>query len=236
VTSEGLYTAAAVIATVAGIAAAVGAAPHQPQPRKWYTAAAALVAVAFIVLAIGFFAPSATPEALPDTGSNPGDSVENDPGDSVENESGPDDMSPPEQAAPAQPEGPQYLADLTAVSGTVFTDNISLAGRSYPHSILMYCTEDSNSLRYNVADMDTFTATIGIPDDEDAAGIVVDMSFQDEARRPLGETVSVALGQPQQVSINLGNAVQLDIGCIGRVGLTGGGTIGVGFGDAAVSS
>jgi hypothetical protein len=110
-----------------------------------------------------------------------------------------------------------------------------MSGTPYPHGTLWYCATDNRSLSYQVSGARTFSATVGIPDNENATGDIVAVSFYDQGQNQLGNTVSVSLGHSAKVTIALQRAVQLEISCVGTSGITDGGTVGVGLGEAKLT-
>jgi hypothetical protein len=186
-----------------------------------------IVAIIVAVLHIGSSAPppQMTPSETP-TGQTTS---------SVPNPPGATDTSGALSREGPPPSSVQYLDDLTTVSGYVFTGSLTMSGTVYPHGTLWYCATDSRSLVYAVSGARVFSAAIGIPDNESAAGDVIAVSFYDQNKNQLGKTVSVSLGHPAKVRVDLGSAVQLEISCIGTAGITDGGTLGVGLGNAKLT-
>lgn len=119
----------------------------------------------------------------------------------------------------ASSSGQEYLYSMqpTVDNGESDQEGTTIGGQSYPQSVAFYCTGTANGQpteAWDVAGMNTFSAVVGVPDDSsDVTGYVGTLSFANQDGRQLGKTVSVSLGHPSRVMLNIGGVTQLDVTC-----------------------
>ncbi|MFL6075926.1 MAG: hypothetical protein ACJ73S_21250 [Mycobacteriales bacterium] len=132
------------------------------------------------------------------------------------------DDAPPGHAAERY--GHSFLSGSEPVSedGYGGAADATLAHQQYPHSVEVRCLPAGGGGGYaewtvgGAGNPRRFRATVGVADDAAGASqAVADLSFTDQDRHPLGDTVTVSLGHPQPVSLPLpANTVRLRVSCV----------------------
>ena len=113
----------------------------------------------------------------------------------------------------------EYLSNQqpTVDAGSVSDQGTTLSGRPYPDSVVFYCSVQSNGQPTEAWDVEgktTFTAVVGIPDDSsNVTGDVATLTFTSQDGKQLARNVTVSLGHPAHVSLNVSGVTQLDITC-----------------------
>ncbi|MGE5289476.1 MAG: hypothetical protein ACM3ML_20210 [Micromonosporaceae bacterium] len=146
-------------------------------------------------------------------------------------------------ADPAAGSVTHYLSSLTPTVDNQSADmgQEVIAAKPYPDSISFYCSGgvgDQPSEAYDVAGSSTFTALVGIADNEqDVTGVIATVTFSNESGQQLGKPVQVSLGHPIKVTLNITGLTQLGITCNGRDQHTSQTVTGfrVALGDAGIS-
>ena len=112
-----------------------------------------------------------------------------------------------------------YLSNQqpTVNNGSVSGQGTTLSGQAYPNSVVFYCSGQSNgqpTQAWDVGGRSTFTAVVGVPDDSQyVTGIVGTLTFTSQDGKQLSKNVSVSLGHPARVSLNISGVTQLDVTC-----------------------
>jgi hypothetical protein len=116
-----------------------------------------------------------------------------------------------------------YLSDLTPTVNYASYDNSQavISGQSYPSSFEFSCEGTVNGDKpdeaFDVSPYTTFTAEVGLPDNEqNVTGVIATIVFTDQDGRQLGKPVNVSLGQPRSVTLNIAGVTQLGLTCTGR--------------------
>ena len=111
---------------------------------------------------------------------------------------------------------PVLLADLEPVGGnTMGTEEVKgvhISGQSYPRSVVEFCMDTESDLEYNLGRRaQRFSATIGIDDTQDASELLVDVAIYGDNQ--LLESMTIALGQAEEVDIPVENVLRLNLSC-----------------------
>ncbi len=116
-----------------------------------------------------------------------------------------------------------YLSGLTPTVNLTSYDNsqVVMSGQSYPSSVEFGCWGSQNGDQpdeaFDVSPYSTFTAKIGLPDNEpNVTGAIATVVFTNQDGQQLGKPVSVALGQAKSVTLNISGVTQLGFTCTGR--------------------
>jgi hypothetical protein len=138
----------------------------------------------------------------------------------------------------------EYLSNQqpTVNAGSVSDQGTTLSGHPYPNSVVFGCYGQSNGQpteAWDVGGKTTFTAVVGIPDDAaNVTGDVGTLTFTSQDGQQLGRNVTVSLGHPAHVSLNVSGVTQLDITCNASNPSNNGVSVGnlqAALGDARVS-
>jgi hypothetical protein len=131
---------------------------------------------------------------------------------------------PPPSLPAAADDGGSFLSGSEPVNEAGYggAAEATLAHRQYPHSVQVRCLPAGGGGGYaewtvgGTGDGRRFDATVGIADDAaDASQAVADLSFTDQDRHALGDTVTVSLGHPRPVSLALpAKTVRLRVSCV----------------------
>jgi hypothetical protein len=126
--------------------------------------------------------------------------------------------------------------------GNANDQGTTLSGRPYPNSVVFYCSGQYNGQpteAWDVGGKTSFTAVVGIPDDSsNVTGNVGTLTFTSQDGKQLARNVTVSLGHPAHVSLNVSGVTQLDITCNASNPSNNGASVGnlqVALGDARVS-
>ena len=111
-----------------------------------------------------------------------------------------------------------YLDSLAPAQGDRYPKAAEMSDKPYPRSVEKSCWyATSNSVEWNVAGYQEFTATLGIDDNaEQPSGRIAQFIFYDQDGRTMAGPIDVSLGRPKAVSIALKSAVRLKVTCSGR--------------------
>jgi hypothetical protein len=100
------------------------------------------------------------------------------------------------------------------------TGSVTMSAKAYQNSISFECegyfNQDQPDLAYDVAGNKVFSALVGIPDNaSNATGLAETVTFATQSGRQLGRPVTVTLGSPAKVSLNITGVTQLQVTCTG---------------------
>lgn len=199
-----------------------------PPPKKKRRGSGLLAVVVVVVLAaVGGFvagrltAPATTNAAGPSPVATPvptaGTTLSKPPATSSQASGGPSQSAA--SAAGVAPSGDTYLSAIKPVQANYaygFTTGPEQIGTtSYPQSVRYTCSGGQTSVVYDVAGFGYLNATLGVPNDAtNGAGNTAAVTFfKDGSTTQLGPTINDAVGQPQQVHLNLDGSAQLEIAC-----------------------
>ncbi len=227
-----------------------GGTPAPSPSRKWWpfaAAAAAIVVILAIVVSqlLGGGSPGpTTPVAQTSNNTIPGATgpatitptgrrtTEPTPSGTTEpTPSGTTRSTSPGTTSPATPSSAPQITGTTNLSSikpvringvTVSTGSEQIGTSSYPFSVRLACLGAFNpDVTYNVAGYAFLDAVIGVPNDAtNAAGSTTALTFVKDGSIQLGSPINIALGQPQQVHLDLQGAQQLVIKCSPTVNTT----------------
>lgn len=133
------------------------------------------------------------------------------------------------------PTGVAYLSlaqpiEVTFINGD--TPGPAIMGTTtYQRSVEVSCGPSTGMVVYNVAGYNFVSATVGVPNNSSGAtGNSATIAFlKNGSSTELGTPITVTLGQPQQVHLNLQGAEQLEITC-----MTPSSAMEVAFGNATI--
>lgn len=100
------------------------------------------------------------------------------------------------------------------------TGSYTMSAKAYQNSVMFYCdgpyNQDQPDMAFDVAGNKAFTAQVGIPDNaSNATGLAETVTFATQSGRQLGRPVTVTLGSPAKVSLNITGVTQLQVTCTG---------------------
>ena len=131
----------------------------------------------------------------------------------------------PEGSDPSSAAGNIYLSSLTPLQdnepGTVIKGPQQIGMTPYPDTVRLTCYAGiPSSVVYDVAGYKTLRATLGVPSDAtNASGNSAAVQFlKDGTSTQLTSGITVALDQPQVITVPLKGASQLGISCSGSNG------------------
>jgi hypothetical protein len=133
------------------------------------------------------------------------------------------------------PTGVAYLSLAQPIEATFgyapTTGPAQIGTTTYQRSVEVDCGAETGTVVYNVAGYNYLSATVGVPNNSSgAAGNSATIAFlKNGSSTDLGTPITVTLGQPQQVHLNLQGAEQLEITC-----MTPSGSMDVALGNAAI--
>jgi hypothetical protein len=95
-----------------------------------------------------------------------------------------------------------------------------MSAKSYPDSVAFYCWPADGSGQpaeaFDVAGHSVFSAVVGIPDDTDnVTSMDETVTFADQSGAHLMSPVTVSLGHPATVRLNISGVTQLAVTCTG---------------------
>jgi hypothetical protein len=121
----------------------------------------------------------------------------------------------------ASGQGSSYLSALqpTVDHGALASGSQVMSATSYANSVTFWCLPGSSGVpteAFDVAGHSIFTAVVGIPDDtNNVTSVDETVSFADQAGTPLVNPVTVSLGHPATVRLNISDVTQLAVTCTG---------------------
>lgn len=119
----------------------------------------------------------------------------------------------------AGPAGGVYLSALSPTVNGANTGPQTIKNLSYTNSVSFDCPGSPSTpyVAYDVSGYHTFTALVGLADNtQNAIGDEGTVTFTDQNNRQLGKAVTVALGSPARVTLNIVGVTQLGATCVGR--------------------
>ncbi len=114
-----------------------------------------------------------------------------------------------------------YLSALqpTVDNGDLSTGSQVMSAKPYPDSVTFLCLPASGGQpteAFDVAGHTLFTAVVGIPDDtSNVTGVDETVTFANQSGSRLMNPVTVSLGRPATVRLNITGVTQLAISCTG---------------------
>lgn len=117
--------------------------------------------------------------------------------------------------------GSSYLSDLqpTVNYGDLSAGSQIMSAKSYAHSVTLLCLPASGgqpTAAFDVAGHTNFTAVVGIPDNTtNVTSVDETVTFADQSGTQLINPVTVSLGHPATVSLNISEVTQLAVTCTG---------------------
>jgi hypothetical protein len=179
----------------------------KPSPDKPVSASATTSATAFGEAIEPTFSPSASPNSITQSiaASTPSDSS-------------PVIQTPSPSTDTTPPQGVAYLGPpIDSDGGTDTGVDKVISNVDYSNSTTQSCPTDG-AVDWDSAGYSTFTAMVGIADDEgDATGETATVKFLDEDNGQLRQ-VKVSLGDPEKVTFSLDGAVRMEITCTASPG------------------
>jgi hypothetical protein len=135
--------------------------------------------------------------------------------------------------------GKVYLSTLKPVASpyaNVDAAPVQFGTTTYPQSIRFTCEGGQSSVTYQVAGYAFLDATVGVPDDAtNATGHTAKVTFlKNGTSTPLGQPLTVVLGRPQQIHLDLQGSAQVAISCVATDSTGGYQSIDIALGDAAL--
>lgn len=121
----------------------------------------------------------------------------------------------------ASGQGSAYLSALepTVDHGDFSTGSQIMSATPYPDSVTFWCLPGSSGQpteAFDVAGHSLFMAVVGIPDNtNDVTSVDETVTFADQAGTPLMNPVTVSLGHPATVRLNISAVTQLAVTCTG---------------------
>jgi hypothetical protein len=118
--------------------------------------------------------------------------------------------------------GSTYLSALqpTVNNGGFNTSSQIMSAKSYTDSVTLYCIpadgQGEPADAFDVAGHSLFTAVVGIPDDtSDVTSVNETVVFSNQSGTALMSPVTVSLGHPATVRLNISGVTQLAVTCTG---------------------
>jgi hypothetical protein len=122
----------------------------------------------------------------------------------------------------APPAGGVYLSATqpTVDNADLGTGSQTLSAKQYPDSVTFGCDCQQGNGQpdeaFDVAGHSLFTAMVGIPDDaSDATSLNETVVFANQAGAQLIKPLTVSLGHPSKVQLDITNVTQLEVTCSG---------------------
>jgi hypothetical protein len=118
-------------------------------------------------------------------------------------------------------QGSDYLSALqpTVDNGDLGAGSQVMSAKPYPDSVTFNCLPASGGQpaeAFDVAGHTLFTAVVGIPDDtSDVTGVDETVTFSNQSGTRLMNPVTVSLGHPATVTLNITGVTQLAVTCTG---------------------
>jgi hypothetical protein len=118
-------------------------------------------------------------------------------------------------------QGSAYLSALqpTVDNGDIYPDSQVMSAKSYPDSVTFICQPANGGQpteAFDVAGHTLFTAVVGIPDDtSNVTSVDETVTFADQSGTDLMNPVTVSLGHPATVQLNISGVTQLAVTCAG---------------------
>ncbi|NUR29628.1 MAG: hypothetical protein HOV83_27900 [Catenulispora sp.] len=150
--------------------------------------------------------------------------------------------SPASEPSPSAA-GPEYLSagqlpPAKDAIGNVTSGPVRIGTTDYPNSIRFTCAPfgfGTGSLTFDVAGYAFFTATVGVPNDAtNGAGNTMTITFFKDGSAQLATPLSIVVGRPQAVHLDLKGAAQLQIQCGSKSKQGLGASMDGALGDAAL--
>lgn len=114
-----------------------------------------------------------------------------------------------------------YLSALqpTVDNGEINSASQVMSAKPYPDSVTFFCLPGSGGQpteAFDVAGHTNFTAVVGIPDDTgNVTSVDETVTFADQSGTDLMNPVTVSLGHPATVQLNISGVTQLAVTCTG---------------------
>jgi hypothetical protein len=107
----------------------------------------------------------------------------------------------------------------TVDNGVFNTSSQVMSAKPYSDSVTFYCLPGSAGQpteAFDVAGHSLFTTVVGIPDDtSDVTSVAETVTFSDQSGTHLTSPVTVSLGHPATVRLNISGVTQLTLTCTG---------------------
>lgn len=149
----------------------------------------------------------------------------------------------PSDTSPSPSAGSVVLSTLPlpppqGQTGYVSATSVQIGTTTLPNSIRFTCSFPgfgSGSITYNVAGYKSMTSTIGVPNDAtNGVGNSAKITFLKDGTTQLGTPLTIVVGRPQTIHLDLRDATQLQIQCAAKNSGNLGAAMDIALGDATL--